>query len=185
MIWECIVMWPYLRSCSWRRTWLSRQPCRRSGNLKPLNCSSLCWEPEVRWKAIPLWGQWTKARAWHRPKPGSTSRQNTRATTEIRSGSSLACTRCGERPTHDRQHCPARDVTCWKSGKRGHYQAVCWSARVSQSQHMYRPLWCISGDPGSYSRQYVVRDNQRERDSNIALHRHWSGGHSDLRGNVE
>ncbi len=37
-----------------------------------------------------------------------------------------------KRPTHDRQHCPAKDVKCRKCGKKGHYQAVCSrSARVS------------------------------------------------------
>ena len=35
-------------------------------------------------------------------------------------------------PAHDRQHCLATDITCRKCGKRGHYQVVCRSARVSQ-----------------------------------------------------
>ena len=73
-----------------------------------------------------------RGKTWQRLKPDSKSRQNTRATPEIQSGSTSACTRCGKRPAHDRQHCPAKDVTCRKCGKRGHYQAVCRSARASQ-----------------------------------------------------
>ncbi len=42
------------------------------------------------------------------------------------------CTRCGKSPSHDRQHCPARDAICRKCSKRGHYQMVCRStAQVS------------------------------------------------------
>lgn len=77
-------------------------------------------------------GAVNRGRTWHRPKPENKSRQNTRATPAIQSGGSTACTRCGKRPAHDHQHCSAKDVTCRKCGKRGHYQAVCRSARVSQ-----------------------------------------------------
>ena len=73
-------------------------------------------------------GAVNRGKTWHRPKPGSKSRQNTRATPEIQSGSSSACTRCGKCPAHDRRHCPAKDVTCRKCGKRGYYQVVCRSA---------------------------------------------------------
>ena len=43
-------------------------------------------------------------------------------------GSSPACSRCGRKPVHDRQHCPARDAVCRKCRKRGHFQAVCRSS---------------------------------------------------------
>ena len=38
------------------------------------------------------------------------------------------CTRCGRSPQHDRQHCPAKDATCHKCSKKGHYKAMCRSA---------------------------------------------------------
>ena len=42
-------------------------------------------------------------------------------------GSSPGCSRCGRKPVHDRQYCPARDAICRKCNKRGHYQACCRS----------------------------------------------------------
>ena len=41
---------------------------------------------------------------------------------------SAACSRCGKFPSHDRQHCAARDATCHKCGKRGHFKSVCRSS---------------------------------------------------------
>ena len=73
-----------------------------------------------------------KSKPGHRPSYGKKGRQHNRGANETESKSSPACTRCGKHAAHDRQHCPAKDVTCWKCGKRGHYQAVCRSARVSQ-----------------------------------------------------
>ena len=72
-----------------------------------------------------------QGRTWQRPRPGPKSRQNTRATHTSQPGEGSACPRCGKLPTHDRLHCPARDSTCHKCGKKGHFQAVCRSARVS------------------------------------------------------
>ena len=40
------------------------------------------------------------------------------------------CGRCGKFPSHKVQQCPAKDVTCHKCGKRGHYQTVCRSRTV-------------------------------------------------------
>ena len=73
-----------------------------------------------------------KGKLWHRSNYGKQGRQHSRGANETESKTSPACTRCGKHPTHDRQHCPAKDVTCRKCGKRGHYQVVCRSARVSQ-----------------------------------------------------
>ena len=39
------------------------------------------------------------------------------------------CLRCGKSPPHGRQQCPARDATCRKCSKKGHFQAVCKSSR--------------------------------------------------------
>ena len=39
-----------------------------------------------------------------------------------------ACSRCGKFSSHDRQHCAARDATCHKCGKRGHFKSVCRSS---------------------------------------------------------
>jgi hypothetical protein len=80
-----------------------------------------------------------KGKTWNRPKLQK-NKQNTGATSH--SGNSIGYTRCGSHPAHDRQHCPARDVTCRKCGKRGHYQSVCRSAVVSEveSQDRDRPF---------------------------------------------
>ena len=39
-----------------------------------------------------------------------------------------SCFRCGRTPSHDREHCPAKDAICRKCSKRGHYQAMCRTA---------------------------------------------------------
>ena len=39
------------------------------------------------------------------------------------------CTRCGKSPSHPRQCCPAKDATCHKCKKKGHYQALCKSRK--------------------------------------------------------
>ena len=63
-----------------------------------------------------------------RPQPGHRGSQNSGATTCTQPGSNTACSRCGKYPAHDRQHCPAKDATCHKCNKRGHFQTVCKSA---------------------------------------------------------
>ena len=40
------------------------------------------------------------------------------------------CIRCGKHP-QTRQNCPARDSTCYKCGKRGHFGTVCLSKSVA------------------------------------------------------
>ena len=40
------------------------------------------------------------------------------------------CTRCGK-GKHSRDKCPARDVTCYKCYKRGHYGSVCFSKKTT------------------------------------------------------
>ena len=39
------------------------------------------------------------------------------------------CGRCGKSPSHDRQHCPAKDAACRECGKRGHYKVMCRSKK--------------------------------------------------------
>ena len=38
-----------------------------------------------------------------------------------------SCFSCGAKPAHPRLQCPAKDVTCHKSGKKGHYKKCCKS----------------------------------------------------------
>ena len=45
---------------------------------------------------------------------------------------SLKCGNCGRSPQHDRAHCPARNATCNKCGKFGHFQVVCRSTMGSR-----------------------------------------------------
>ena len=40
------------------------------------------------------------------------------------------CGRCGKSPIHKIQQCPAKDSTCHKCGKKGHYQTVCRSRTI-------------------------------------------------------
>ena len=42
------------------------------------------------------------------------------------------CTRCRRTPAHDRRNCPARNATCRKCGKVGHYQVECRSKSVQE-----------------------------------------------------
>ena len=44
--------------------------------------------------------------------------------------SSEMCTRCGKRPHFGRQQCPARDATCQKCHRRGHFRAMCRTKSV-------------------------------------------------------
>ena len=44
------------------------------------------------------------------------------------------CSWCGNHPHQDRKQCPARNATCLKCKKRGHFQAVCRSQNSEQSQ---------------------------------------------------
>ncbi len=37
------------------------------------------------------------------------------------------CPRCGRAPVHGRQQCPAKEETCHKCGKRGHFKVMCRS----------------------------------------------------------
>ena len=41
------------------------------------------------------------------------------------------CDKCGKTPAHNRDRCPAREAICHKCKKRGHFQTVCRSAKVS------------------------------------------------------
>ena len=42
------------------------------------------------------------------------------------------CTRCSKAPSHGKQHCPAREATCHKCSKRGHYQSMCKTSKLAQ-----------------------------------------------------
>ena len=47
-------------------------------------------------------------------------------------GQAPSCGWCGKSPTHPKRLCPAKDATCHKCSKRGHFQSVCRSAKVSE-----------------------------------------------------
>ncbi|PFX30005.1 Retrovirus-related Pol polyprotein [Stylophora pistillata] len=44
-----------------------------------------------------------------------------------------SCFCCGAKPAHPRSQCPAKDVTCHKCGKKGHYKKCCKSKTGKQS----------------------------------------------------
>tara|TARA_B110000881_G_scaffold207396_1_gene211562 strand:- start:705 stop:4865 length:4161 start_codon:yes stop_codon:yes gene_type:complete len=56
-----------------------------------------------------------RSKQGHRPNPGQFNKQ---------SGSGSACMWCGKEQ-HERKYCPARNVTCNKCSKPGHYSVVC------------------------------------------------------------
>jgi len=41
------------------------------------------------------------------------------------------CSRCGKAPKHSKQQCPARDTTCKKCHKKGHYSSYCFSRNIN------------------------------------------------------
>ena len=41
-----------------------------------------------------------------------------------------SCTRCGKVPGHNPQHCPAKQATCHKCQKKGHFQKMCKTKKV-------------------------------------------------------
>ena len=41
------------------------------------------------------------------------------------------CKRCGK-GSHPREHCPARDATCYRCNRKGHYKAQCLSKTISE-----------------------------------------------------
>ena len=51
-------------------------------------------------------------------------------TGKTESSKEKVCGGCGKFPSHKVQQCPAKDVTCHKCGKKGHYQTVCRSKTV-------------------------------------------------------
>ena len=69
---------------------------------------------------------------------GSTGRQNGASAKQkkhaVNKPEQNTCSRCGKSPAHDRSHCPAKDATCCKCKKKGHYQIVCKSSKISGVQ---------------------------------------------------
>ena len=51
-----------------------------------------------------------------------------RKSTQLTHGTQSKCPNCGKGFPHDRSNCPARNATCNKCGKLGHFQAVCRSS---------------------------------------------------------
>ena len=51
-----------------------------------------------------------------------------RKSTQLTQGTQSKCPNCGKGFPHDRRNCPARNATCNKCGKLGHFQAVCRSS---------------------------------------------------------
>ena len=43
----------------------------------------------------------------------------------------ITCPRCGKRPYHDKEACPAKGIICRKCGNKGHFYQLCKSASVS------------------------------------------------------
>ena len=66
------------------------------------------------------------------------SPRSTSAKTSTMSGGT--CSWCGKSPIHDRQHCPARGVTCHRCSKRGHFQSVCRSSPHASPLHLDPPV---------------------------------------------
>ena len=60
-------------------------------------------------------------------KPTQPSKRQT-----IYKNASQRCSRCGRTPLHEVRVCPAKEAICRGCGKRGHFQKMCRSARISE-----------------------------------------------------
>ena len=70
-----------------------------------------------------------KPRNIHRPQAPLPSRSYGRSSTP------KACFWCGDTPPHGRLNCPAKEATCGRCGKKGHYTSVCrYPVRVGEVQ---------------------------------------------------
>ena len=83
-------------------------------------------------KSYPIHLEAVRARPGQRPweRPGHRQRSKQGIGDTKPSQPKKHCTRCGGSP-HSRERCPARDVTCHKCRKKGHYAAQCFSRNVS------------------------------------------------------
>ena len=71
---------------------------------------------------IPIDAVQTSKSGLKKPCQPCDSRRTGRATANNKPENTTACIWCGRlMPTHDRQHCPARKVTCHKCKKQGHF----------------------------------------------------------------
>ena len=68
------------------------------------------------------------------------------------------CTWCGKCPVHDKAQCPARNQTCNKCNKLGHFAVVCRTSKKSRQVQTLKemPSWVLSrmravGQTGSLS----------------------------------
>ena len=66
-----------------------------------------------------------------RNKRGDSSSQRSGHKKPQPSQEEVACTRCGRKPTHNKQQCPARDAECHRCHKKGHYKSMCKTKTVS------------------------------------------------------
>ena len=67
----------------------------------------------------------------HRGRRGLSQKQSSDQTDKKgaspKPNKSTTCGWCGKSPKHSKQQCPAKDITCHKCGKQGHFQSVCRS----------------------------------------------------------
>ena len=63
-----------------------------------------------------------------------------RSAPHIASPSGRPCSWCGRTPSHDRSKCPAKDSTCRKCAKKGHFQAICRSSAKVRGVHQEEEL---------------------------------------------
>lgn len=56
------------------------------------------------------------------------------------------CTRCGRSPNHNRNNCPAKDATCHKCSKKGHFATACKSKSAVGEIEQYAFLGAIDSE---------------------------------------
>ena len=81
------------------------------------------------------------------------------------------CPRCGKRPYHDKEVCPAKGMICRKCGKRGHFYRVCKSARVSVVQQPIKQQEesAFLGVVTNHSEQWTVPLRLNGRQTNFCI----------------
>lgn len=57
---------------------------------------------------------------------------NTKKAAKPPAETSSSCGRCGKSPNHSRDKCPAKQATCNKCGKQGHYASLCRSTGIRE-----------------------------------------------------
>jgi len=78
------------------------------------------------------------------------------------------CHRCGIRPTHPRDMCPARNAECGQCGETGHYQKKCWN-KPRKNFRSSKNVKSLDADPVTYAFLGSVDSSSEDKDFHSTL----------------